>query len=96
MLIQALTMMAGPIYGSIQRGEVVDVPDDLGAAWIAAKAAQPAPGQVARRKVERPIQDRERECSEREAALAVRAAELEKREAALADRENQNHSRRGR
>lgn len=96
MLIQALTMMAGPVYGSIQRGEVVDVPDDLGAAWIAAKAAMPAPGQVARRKVERPVADRERECGEREAALAARAAELEKREAELAARENQHNNRRGR
>ncbi len=97
MLVQALRMMAGPAIGSIQRGEVVDMPESMALDYLSAKppVVQLAPGGVAHRKVERPIQDRERELCEREAALAVRAADLEKREAELATRENQNH-RRGR
>lgn len=91
MLVEALGNMCGP-NGSIIRGDIVDMPEDMAAPLLSAKAVRQSAG-VASRKIERPIADRERDLAEREAALAGRVADLERREAALM---NQNQNRRGR
>lgn len=92
----AKRMIAGPL-GSILRGEVVEMSQTMAEPLLAAQAVElAAPGVVARRKVDLPIEERERLLGEREAALVKRAADLEKREADLAAREPQQNFRRGR